>query len=132
MDLFQEIELLYFVAFGVFSILGVTVHPFFFAYHLTEVIIRYPTMKNIILSVWEPRLLMTLTFLLLGVLNYYASILAYIWFKEPVEGNCDSILYCFLWVLDATIKGSLSAKFLFDVGLANIAEVHKFGFWFYI
>ena len=107
-------------------------HPFFYAYHLTEVIFRYPTLKNIILSVWEPRLLMTLTFFLLCVMNYFTAIATYMWFKVPLLGNCDSLLYCFLWCLDANIKGAISAKTAQINPTPNNAEFYGLGYWFYL
>jgi len=35
-----SIEIVYYVAYGVFAILGSVVHPFFFAFHLTEIVFR--------------------------------------------------------------------------------------------
>lgn len=43
------------MAYGALAVIGTVVHPFFFAFHMTEVLIRYPTLKNVIRAVWEPR-----------------------------------------------------------------------------
>jgi hypothetical protein len=51
----KEIEVVYYLAYGALAIIGTVVHPFFFAFHLTEILIRYPTLKNVIRAVWEPR-----------------------------------------------------------------------------
>ena len=42
---------MYYIAYGLFAILGTFYHPLFFIFHLTEILFRYPTLKNIILSV---------------------------------------------------------------------------------
>jgi inositol 1,4,5-triphosphate receptor type 1/inositol 1,4,5-triphosphate receptor type 3 len=51
----KEIEVIYYLAYGIFAIIGTIKHPFFFAFHLTSILIRYPTLKNVIRSVYEPR-----------------------------------------------------------------------------
>ena len=51
----KEIEVVYYIAYGALAVLGTVVHPFFFTFHLTEILLRYPTLKNVIKSVWEPR-----------------------------------------------------------------------------
>jgi len=33
-------EILYYIAYGALAIIGTLVHPFFFAFHLTEIILR--------------------------------------------------------------------------------------------
>lgn len=55
MSFFEEVEMLYYVAYGVLAILGVLIHPFFYTFHLTEIMMRYPSLKNILMSVYEPR-----------------------------------------------------------------------------
>jgi len=37
----QSIEILYYVAYGALAIIGTVFHPFFFAFHLTEIAFRY-------------------------------------------------------------------------------------------
>lgn len=51
----KEIEVVYYLAYGTLAVIGTAFHPFFFAFHLTEILIRYPTLKNVVRSVWEPR-----------------------------------------------------------------------------
>ena len=38
--LLQEIEVIYYLAYATLTVLGTTVHPFFFAFHLTEILFR--------------------------------------------------------------------------------------------
>lgn len=51
----KEIEVVYYLAYGALAVIGTVVHPFFFSFHLTEILIRYPTLKNVVRSVWEPK-----------------------------------------------------------------------------
>ena len=81
-DILMEIELVYYLLYGLFSIFGLLIHPLFFAYHLSEIVIRYPSLKNITLSVWEPKMMLILTMYFLVFLTYYAAILGYIYFDE--------------------------------------------------
>ncbi len=51
----KEIEVIYYMAYGALAVMGTVIHPFFFTFHLTEVLIRYPTLKAVIRSVWVPK-----------------------------------------------------------------------------
>ena len=51
-----DFEVLYYLAYGSLAILGLVIHPFFMAFHMTEVFIRYPTLKYVLKSVYEPRI----------------------------------------------------------------------------
>lgn len=66
--LMQEIEVIYYLAYGTLAIFGIIIHHFFFTFHLTEILIRYPTLKNVIRSVYEPRQQLGLTLVLFVIL----------------------------------------------------------------
>ncbi len=100
----QEIEVIYYLAYGTLAIFGITFHHFFFTFHLTEILIRYPTLKNVIRSVWEPRQQLALTFILFVILEYIWSILGFSYFSDQYQGNCESVLMCFLFTFDYTFK----------------------------
>jgi hypothetical protein len=102
--LMQEIEVIYYLAYGTLAILGITWHHFFFTFHLTEILIRYPTLKNVIRSVYEPRQQLILTLILFIILEYIFSIVAYSFFSSDYNGNCESMLYCFFFTFDYTFK----------------------------
>jgi len=40
----SEVEILYYIAYGIFAALGVFIHPFFFAFHMTEILIIFRTL----------------------------------------------------------------------------------------
>ena len=99
-------EILYYLAYGVLAVIGTVVHPFFFAFHLTEILFRYPTLKNVIKAVWEPRKSLGLTFILYLILNYIFSLFAFQFFHEDFNENCESVIMCFLNVFNFTFKAN--------------------------
>jgi hypothetical protein len=84
--------------------MGLFVHPIYFTFHLTEVTMRYTDLKSVLMAVYEPRKQLTLTFCLFVLINYIFALLGYIFFSDAYAGNCDSMLYCLLTVLDNTFK----------------------------
>lgn len=44
--LFHEIEVIYYISYAALTVLGTTVHPFFFAFHLTEILMRFFFLLN--------------------------------------------------------------------------------------
>ena len=41
-------EVIYYFSFGTFAFLATFVHPFFYAFHFTEMIFRFDKLKNIV------------------------------------------------------------------------------------
>jgi inositol 1,4,5-triphosphate receptor type 1/inositol 1,4,5-triphosphate receptor type 3 len=78
----MNIEVMYYLAYGTLAFVATLVHPFFFAFHLTELVLRYPTMRNIIRSFWEPKTALFLSLVLVFLFNYYFAIFSYVIFPE--------------------------------------------------
>ena len=36
----MQVEILYYLAYGILAVVGVSIHPFFFAFHLTQILLR--------------------------------------------------------------------------------------------
>ncbi|CAD8132784.1 unnamed protein product [Paramecium pentaurelia] len=102
----KEIEVVYYLAYGALAVIGTVLHPFFFSFHLTEILIRYPTLKNVIRSVWEPKQQLGLTLVLFIILVYVYGLIAYTFFFEDYKGKCQSTLFCFLFTFDWTFKAN--------------------------
>jgi len=51
----EQIEVIYYIAYGVLSVLGTFFHPFFFVFHLSVILLRYPTLKAVTNSIYYPR-----------------------------------------------------------------------------
>ena len=74
----MNIDMIFYLSYGIFAFIATYLHPFFFSYHLVELIVRYPTMINIIKSFWQPKLSIFLTLVLILMANYFFSIIGYI------------------------------------------------------
>lgn len=108
-NLLQEYEIIYYISYGTLAVLGTSVHPFFFAFHLTEILIRYPTLKNVIRAVWEPKESLWLLLMLLLILEYVSAIISFLFFQADFEDGeskfeCKEMLICFLQNFDQTFK----------------------------
>lgn len=99
-----DMEVLYYILYGALAVIGTISHPFFFTFHLTAILMRYPTLKNVVMAIYLPRKQLLLTFLLFVVLEYCFSVIGYIYFYLEYDGRCESLLYCFLTTFDQTFK----------------------------
>lgn len=50
--LLSDFFVLYYLIYGLTAILGTFLNPFLFAFHLFDILVRYPELKNVIMSVW--------------------------------------------------------------------------------
>ena len=55
LNVISNIEVLYYLAYGILACIATFVHPFFFAFHLTEILIRYETLRTLTKAVWGPK-----------------------------------------------------------------------------
>lgn len=76
-DLFTSSGMLYYVLHLTSAFLGLYIHPFFFAFTLSDIINKFPTMKIIFRAVYEPRKSLVLTLLLIVISCY---VFALIWY----------------------------------------------------
>jgi inositol 1,4,5-triphosphate receptor type 1/inositol 1,4,5-triphosphate receptor type 3 len=109
----KTIEVLYYVSYGFAAVLGVFLHPFFFAFHLSEIVLRYPVLKNVIRSVWEPREALFLSLVLFALGEYVFTLIAFTWFWDSYYGNCDNIVTCYFTTFDYSFKVSVFLKLFF-------------------
>ena len=79
--------------------------PFFFAFLLLDTLLRYPVLLNILKSVWNPKKILILLFLLFVILMYIFTVFAYyfLWQMYP-PGYCSSTWVCLLTALDKSFK----------------------------
>lgn len=73
-----------------------------------------------------------LTFFLFVVLEYIVSVIGYIFYYESYAGNCESMLYCFLFTFDQTFKGNsgIGTYLTENDGVANVAKKKLSRFFF--
>ena len=102
----MEIEIFYYICYIIFSLFGALIHPFFFCFHLTEILFRFSTLSNILQSVYQPRLQLALTFILYLILNYMFTLIAFLEFETDYQGNCDNLFLCFIITFDWSFKAN--------------------------
>lgn len=93
---FFNIEVVYYTGYIFFSIMGMISSDFFFCFLLLEVVMRYKTLKNVLMSIRNPikELFLTLIFWLL--LTYYLAIICYTFFVQNLKkySDCSDISKC--------------------------------------
>jgi hypothetical protein len=99
-----DFDVLYYMIYGTTAIIGLTVSPFFFGFHLFDVLVRYPTLLNVVKSVWIPKKSLLLTFFLMVIINYVYSLIGYYQFYRDYNGWCESTFMCWLTGTDKSFK----------------------------
>jgi len=82
-------------------------------FHLLDIVIRSPLLKNLLMALYQPREQLILTFLLFLVLQYVFTLIAFVWLSDeyPDFACNDSLFRCLLINVDQTFKN--------DGGIAN-------------
>lgn len=68
--------MLFYLLYICFLILGITFHPFFYAFHLSD-FLRISILKNVIKAIWNPKYQIFLTLIFFILVEYYFSIISY-------------------------------------------------------
>ncbi|CAK81773.1 unnamed protein product (macronuclear) [Paramecium tetraurelia] len=92
--LLQDPDILYYFIYIIAGIVGLTVHPFFFAFHLMD-FLKLEQLKTVLDAIWGPRQEIGLALLLLAVVEYYVGILGFVIFFNDyriVDGTSCRIL----------------------------------------
>ena len=135
--------ILYYVTCIVLSVLGVSTSPLFFAFHLTEIILRYPALWHVVEAVmhrWQ-RTVLTYTFILTCL--YYFGILAYVFFYMYFPDETQkSLLVTAISVFDTGFKSNggiggglddwgpgLNIRLLYDDGCNLLVFVVLLNIW---
>lgn len=103
----MNMEVFYYLMYGTLAFIATFFHPFFFAFHLSEVVLRYPVLRNVIKSFWEPKMALFLTLVLTFLFNYYFTLISYTYLSGLyTNGKCDSLIVCFLATFDYAFKNN--------------------------
>ncbi len=98
---FSDFYLLYYIGYLVFSFCGYFVHPFFYCYHMVDIIIRNPYLKNVLMALYRPRYELLNTLILFLCMEYIFTIISYVNLFEDFGSNeCSSMSQCFLVTID--------------------------------
>jgi hypothetical protein len=88
----SDFYLLYYIGYLVFSFCGYFIHPFFYCYHMVDIIIRNPYLKNVLMALYRPRYELLNTLILFLCMEYIFTIIAYInLFDDFGSNECTSM-----------------------------------------
>ena len=94
-QLIFDSDVLYALAFIAFSLLGLFVHNFFFAFHLIEFIKTQPILRNVLKAVYEPLSQLVFIFIFFIILVYFYSLIIFYFFYDIMpENSCSSVVIC--------------------------------------
>jgi hypothetical protein len=103
--LLSDFYILYYLIYGFTAIIGTIWNPFFFAFHLFDVLVRFPVLLNVVKAVWMPKKAIMFTLFLWIVLMYVFSLFGYYWLYESYPANfCESTWQCLLTAVDRSFK----------------------------
>jgi hypothetical protein len=80
LSILQTPEIMYYILLMVFGYLGIVKHQFFYIFHLTEIIVRVETLKDVLKSIWFPAEAIILTLVMLAICIYFFTIWAFLYF----------------------------------------------------
>jgi hypothetical protein len=101
--LMKNAEVLYTFFYLGFAILAMSVHYFFFSYHLIEFLKNQPVLVNVLKSVINPRKQLILIFLFFLILEYFYTLVIYYFFYDVMpQYSCESVIVCLATVYTQT------------------------------
>ena len=76
-NLFLRVEVVYFLAYALFAVMGTFYHPFFFVFHMTYLFFREKRLAKVFKSIWLPRMQIIYTLVLMILLLYVFTAVAF-------------------------------------------------------
>lgn len=102
----SDFDVIFYMLYALFSVLGTFSHPIYFSLLLLDVVYRYPSLQNVVNSIYLPRKALILTFALMIVIVYLFTIFSYFMFEDYFSPNCKGLLQCFMVLWDQSFKNS--------------------------
>lgn len=107
-----NVEVLYYTGYITFSVLGKVSNDFYFSFLLLEIVMRFQTLKNVLMSISNPIRELLLTLTLWCIIIYYYTILSYTFFYNRIQqfpgenclDECNNLLKCFTYLFYQNIK----------------------------
>lgn len=99
---------IYTLLYLVFGFLGLFLHPYYFAFHISAIFRHSPELQNILKALWRPRKELFFTLIIFLMTEYIFALIIYQFYKDDVKNNhCISLATCILTVIDSTFKVSI-------------------------
>ena len=94
--LLADFDVIYSLIFILFSFIGLFIHPFFFAFHLIDLVKAQPTLKVILGAFYRSLKSLGSVLLILLIIVYFFALLIYYFFYDNMPDNsCSSVAMCF-------------------------------------
>ena len=100
-----HIQILYYIAYTALSFTAV-IGKFYLIYsiHLFDVLYRFPSLQDVVKSIYRTRYTLALTFIFNFILIYYYSLWGYARLQEWYQEQCPNILICLLKTYEKGIQ----------------------------
>ena len=99
-----DFHVLYHIAYTVFSVLGISTHPFYFSLLLLDILYKYRSLQNVVKSFIVPRKALILTFCMMIIFMYIFAIIGFFYFQEDFDSKCKTLFWCTIILWDASFK----------------------------
>lgn len=113
--LLRSTDLMYYGAYVAFTILGNAFHPYFFAFHLVDIVVRYKELAIVLQAVVKPAKSLALTFVLFWFIEYFFAIFGFVFLRSEYgtsstgfdpDGECTSLFVCLITGFDQGFKNN--------------------------
>ena len=124
--LMHDIDIFYYSLYILANIMGLIYHPFFFAFHLMD-ILKLQQMQVMVQALWYPRIELLVTLLLILIILYYFSIVVFTFFYDELDNymilntyteytqvinetkkdwvySCSTLWMCYITLIEQTFK----------------------------
>ena len=113
-----DFDIIYYVLQIAFNIIGMTIHPFFLAFHLIHILYLEPLIP-ILKAVWLAKFKFIGLWIVIVLFEYWVALLSYVYFYEffvtdTSQNMCKNLWQCILVTFDWTFKtdGSVGGRFI--------------------
>eukprot|EP00656_Telonema_subtile_P003821 TRINITY_DN11731_c0_g1_i2.p1 TRINITY_DN11731_c0_g1~~TRINITY_DN11731_c0_g1_i2.p1 ORF type:complete len:425 (-),score=119.83 TRINITY_DN11731_c0_g1_i2:42-1316(-) len=86
------------------SVVGLAVDPLAYSFHLIGLFLYFPELQDVLLSVARPAKTMLLVLLLLCIIIYMFSLVAFKFFSTDYNGGCETLVQCYRVTFDQGFK----------------------------
>ena len=91
--LLQDFDILYYSVYIFANIIGLIIHPFFFAFHMLE-FLKIKSLQVVVQAIWQPKFKIVCNIVLLLIIEYYFTLIAYGYFSDQVNDYFQGQTVC--------------------------------------
>lgn len=100
-----NLKVSYYLTYTVVSFAAITSHAYLlYSIHLLDVLYRFPSLQNVVKSVYKSRNTLAITYMFIIVLIYYFSLWGFARLQLDYNGQCPNIYICMLKTYDRGLK----------------------------